>query len=193
MAKRVFFSFHYQDALDFRASVVRNHWLNNPESQAAGFFEAPAWTATEPQDLARAKQLSDQALAGTSSTCVLIGTQTYQQPQVRYEIMRSIKNGNPVSGIHINSLKGRNGNTKSRGKNPFKYLGIEFSGSGYRAMLWELIDDRWQRYNELDRSFSYICQRVKPEQRGKFLELAALVPVRDWMVNAGYKNLAKWL
>ena len=27
MARRVFFSFHYQDVIDFRANVVRNHWL----------------------------------------------------------------------------------------------------------------------------------------------------------------------
>ena len=25
MAKKVFFSFHYQDVIDFRANVVRNH------------------------------------------------------------------------------------------------------------------------------------------------------------------------
>jgi hypothetical protein len=40
MAKRVFFSFHYQDVIDFRANVVRQHWLTKPDREAAGFFDA---------------------------------------------------------------------------------------------------------------------------------------------------------
>ena len=43
MAKRVFFSFHYQDVIDFRANVVRNHWLTKPDREAAGFFDASIW------------------------------------------------------------------------------------------------------------------------------------------------------
>lgn len=27
MAKKVFFSFHYQDVVEFRANVVRKHWV----------------------------------------------------------------------------------------------------------------------------------------------------------------------
>ena len=30
MAKRVYFCFHYQDVIDFRANVVRNHWMTKP-------------------------------------------------------------------------------------------------------------------------------------------------------------------
>lgn len=33
MAKRVFFSFHYQDVIDFRANVVRNHKQQNMKAQ----------------------------------------------------------------------------------------------------------------------------------------------------------------
>lgn len=38
MAKRVFFSFHYQDVIDFGANVVRNHWLTKPDREAVGFY-----------------------------------------------------------------------------------------------------------------------------------------------------------
>ena len=38
MAKRVFFSFHYQDVIDFRANVVRNHWLTKSDREDAGFL-----------------------------------------------------------------------------------------------------------------------------------------------------------
>ena len=43
MANRVFFRFHYQDVIDFRANVVRNHWLTKPDRQEAGFFDASLW------------------------------------------------------------------------------------------------------------------------------------------------------
>ena len=41
MAKRVFFSFHYQDVIDFRANVVRQHKLTKDDS--AGYFDASIW------------------------------------------------------------------------------------------------------------------------------------------------------
>ena len=34
MAKRVFFSFHYKDVVEFRANVVRKHWV----VKGAAFF-----------------------------------------------------------------------------------------------------------------------------------------------------------
>ena len=43
MAKRVFFSFHYQDVSDFRANVVRNHWLLKSDRSTSGFFDASIW------------------------------------------------------------------------------------------------------------------------------------------------------
>lgn len=43
MAKRVFFSFHYQDVIDFRANVVRNHWMTKPDREEAGYFDASIW------------------------------------------------------------------------------------------------------------------------------------------------------
>ena len=36
MARRCFFSFHYQDVIDFRANVVRNHNITKDDN--GGFF-----------------------------------------------------------------------------------------------------------------------------------------------------------
>ena len=54
MAKRVFFSFHYNDVIDFRANVVRNHGSFKLSSQEAGFFDSSMWE--------EAKKKSDLAL-----------------------------------------------------------------------------------------------------------------------------------
>ena len=48
MAKRVFFSFHYQDVIDFRANVVRQHWVTKPDREDAGFFDASVWEIWTP-------------------------------------------------------------------------------------------------------------------------------------------------
>ena len=41
MARRVFFSFHYERDI-WRANVVRNSWLTK-DREAAGFFDASLW------------------------------------------------------------------------------------------------------------------------------------------------------
>ena len=91
MAKRVYFAFHYLDVVDFRANVVRNHWLTKPHREAAGFFDASLWEeATKKGDVAL-KRLINAGIEGTSTTCILIGSQTYVMPWVRYEILKSFK------------------------------------------------------------------------------------------------------
>lgn len=54
------------------------------------------------------KRLINGALEGTSVTCVLIGSQTYMRPWVRYEILKSIERGNGVFGVHINRIRDKN-------------------------------------------------------------------------------------
>lgn len=96
MAKKVFFSFHYQDVIDFRANVVRNHWLTKPDRQAAGFFDSSIWeSAKKTSDLAL-KRLINSGLDNTSNTCVLVGTDTFNRRWVSYEIMKSLEKGNHI-------------------------------------------------------------------------------------------------
>jgi hypothetical protein len=107
MAKRVYFCFHYQDVIDFRANVVRNHWLTKPDREAAGFFDASLWDTAQKQGDVAIKRLINSGIDGTTATCVLIGSDTYARPWVRYEIMKSFKKGNSIFAIHINSIPGK--------------------------------------------------------------------------------------
>jgi len=43
MAKKVFFSFHYQDVIDFRANVVRNHGQFKIAKNEAGYYDSSMW------------------------------------------------------------------------------------------------------------------------------------------------------
>ena len=130
MANRVFFTFHYQDVIDFRANVVRNHWLTKPDREAAGFYDASIWETARKQGDVALKRLINGGLENTTNTCVLIGSSTYSRPWVRYEILKSFKRGNHLFGVHINSIKGKDGLTKASGPNPLEYVGVTFSASG---------------------------------------------------------------
>ena len=55
MPKRVFFSFHYQDVIDFRANVVRNHWVTKLNREDAGYFDASIWESAKRQGISPLK------------------------------------------------------------------------------------------------------------------------------------------
>lgn len=71
MANRVFFSFHYQDVIDFRANVLRNHWVAKADRVAAGLYDASIWEEAKRQGNVTLKRLINSGLQNTSNTCVL--------------------------------------------------------------------------------------------------------------------------
>src|SRR5438874_12467400 len=105
MAKRVYFAFHYQDVIDFRANVVRNHNFLGVES--AGYYDHSIWEEAKNTSPLALKRLINAELQNTSVTAVLIGSHTWARRWVRYEIMKSIERGNSLLGVHINSIKGK--------------------------------------------------------------------------------------
>ena len=193
MAKRVFFSFHYQDVIDFRANVVRNHWLTKTDREAAGFFDASVWETAKKTNSTAVKRLINSGLDGTSVTCVLIGSQTYARPWVRYEIMKSFRKGNRILGVHINSITGKNKLTKLQGQNPLEYLGVAFSTSGDMGTLYEVIDGNWKMYSEIDGSATYQTGGVSEQYRGKGFNLGRWYKTYDWSTDDGYNRFADWV
>jgi hypothetical protein len=127
MARRVFFSFHYERDV-WRASVVRNSWVTKPDREAAGFFDAGMWEEAKRKGDAAIKKLIDGALVGTSVTAVLIGTETSTRTYVKYEIDQSIERGNGLFGIRIHNIKDNAGKTDSWGPSPLP--------SGYQVYDW---------------------------------------------------------
>ncbi len=193
MAKRVFFAFHYQDVIDFRANVVRKHWVTKPDREEAGFFDASLWEAAKRTSPVAVKRIINGGLEGTSATCVLIGSQTYARPWVRYEILKSFKKDNHLFGVHINSIPGKDTLTKAQGPNPLEYVGVTFSSSGETATLYEWATDAWKEFPEVDDGSSYRIAPVSQQYRGNGYRLAQWFPVYDWVANDGYNNFADWV
>lgn len=189
MVKRVFFSFHYQDVIDFRANVVRNHRVTKDDN--AGYFDASIWeTAKRTSDLAL-KRLINGELKNTSVTAVLIGSDTYQRRWVRYEIFRSIFKGNNIIGIHINKIKGRDQNTKNYGNNPFEYLGLKFSTDGKKVQPIEFKRKNWG--NSLDYYEYNLSSVVDKKYWGKSISLTEWYTTYKWIKDNGFNNFNKWI
>ena len=84
MARRAFFSFHYERDI-WRTNVVRNSGVVEG-SAAAGFHDASLWEEAKKKSDAEVKKLIDKGLLGTSVTIVLIGAETSTRTFVDYEI-----------------------------------------------------------------------------------------------------------
>jgi hypothetical protein len=117
MARRTFFSFHYERDVT-RANVVRNSWLTKPDREASGFFDASLWEESKKQGDAAIKRMIDDGLRNTSVTVVLIGRETAGRSYVVYEIERSIDRGNGLLGVQIHAIKNLQGVQDEPGSNP---------------------------------------------------------------------------
>lgn len=119
MARKVFFSFKYEDVS--RAMVVRNSWVTQGK-EAAGFIDAAAFEEVKKQGDQAIRNWIDKQLDGTSVTVVLVGEKTCESRWVKYEIEKSIDRGNGLLGIDVSKIKDLKGNTSERcGQIPKSY------------------------------------------------------------------------
>jgi hypothetical protein len=125
MARRVFFSFHYNGDI-WRANQVRNCNVV-AGTDVAGFFDH-----SEYEEAKRSKEVGIQRmimkhLKDTTVTVVLIGKETASRPWVKYEIEQSIARKNGLVGIRIHHLKDQYGrNSFWPGTTPSVPWGVDF-------------------------------------------------------------------
>lgn len=130
MARRVFFSFHYENDV-WRASIVRNaHVVEG--TAAAGFQDASLWEEAKKKGDEALKRLINAGLENTTVTAVLIGAETASRKWVDYEIEQSIKRGNGLLGVHIDQIKDQSGKTSKRGAVPKR-----LSDAGATTYEWD--------------------------------------------------------
>lgn len=126
MARRVFFSFHYENDI-WRANQVRQSWVTQ-DRQAAGFFDASLWEEVKRRGEDAVRKEILRGIENTSVTAVLIGSETALRTWVQFEINKSLERGNGLVGVRIHSLKDQNGRTSFPGANPFDLLQVDRNG-----------------------------------------------------------------
>jgi len=186
MARRVFFSFHYERDV-WRANVVRNSWVTKPDRETAGFIDAAEFEKLKRQGDSAVKTWINNQLNGTFVTVVLIGAETYKREWVRYEIVKSFDKGNGLLGIHIHKIKNEERKTDYKGENPFEYVGVYIDEKG-RASYCEWNGSEWvifKDYPECSRNFS------NEYWTGKIYTFSA--NIYDWVDNDGYNNIGEWI
>ena len=134
MARRVFFSFHYERDV-WRAGQIRNSWVTQ-DREDAGFWDAAAWEEVKKKGKDAVEKWIDDQLKGTSVTVVLIGAETSERQYVGYEIKKSYSKGNGMLGIYIHNMKDSNSQTDTMGKNPFSKWNIDKDGK--KVLLSEI-------------------------------------------------------
>lgn len=126
MARRVFFSFHYQCDI-WRVNQIRSI-PNVTGCAAAGFQDASIWEEAKKKGDAAIKNLIDKGLENTSVTVVCVGSKTAGRTYINYEIAQSIARGNGIVAVQIHHLKDKDGNADPAGAIPSK-----IRANGYKA------------------------------------------------------------
>jgi hypothetical protein len=113
MARKVFFSFHFVPDCQ-RAAQVRN----------IGVIEGNAPASSNEWETAKntpggIERWIENSMSGRSCAIVLIGADTAGRKWINYEIEKAWRDGRGLLGIHIHNLKNLDGDTSSKGNNPF--------------------------------------------------------------------------
>lgn len=135
MARKVFFSFHFERDV-WRAGQVRNCWLTKPDRESAGYWDKAKWEQVQKEGDEAIKKWIKNSLFGTSVTVVLIGKETSSRKWVRYEIQKSYERGNGMFGIYIHNIKDQYGLTDQPGNNNFGEIYKDIFGKN--VYFWQL-------------------------------------------------------
>jgi hypothetical protein len=140
MARKVFFSFHYER--DVRRIVqIRNSWVVRPGGEAQPFYDKAEFEQAKARAGGIEKWIEDQ-LKGCSVTVVLFGAQTYDREWVKHEIKRSHELNKGMLAIDLYGVKDPQTGTDVQGQNPLNHWQANNNGSStsfmqlYRTYNW---------------------------------------------------------
>ncbi len=124
MARRVFFSFHYDHV--WKVNQIRC-MTNIIGTAAAGFQDASLWETAKKKGDAVIKKMIDKALENTSVTVVLITHGSANRKYINYEIEKSLERGNGLVAVQIHHLKNQDGYVGKPGAIP-----SQISNNGFK-------------------------------------------------------------
>jgi hypothetical protein len=149
MARRVFYSFHY-DADNWRVSQIRNIGLiegNRPATDND-------WEVVKRRGDTAIKKWIDSQLDERSCTVVLIGTNTAGRKWINYEIKSTWNQGKGLVGIHIHGLLDKNGQSSQKGSNPFSGFTISNNKKSQLSSIVKCYDPAGYKSTDIYASIS---------------------------------------
>lgn len=149
MARKVFFSFHYERD-SWRAGQVRN---SNITQKIKGYLDKAEWEQIKRDGDAAIRNWINEQMKGTSVTVILIGQETSERKWVKHEIEKSIEKGNALLGIRIHRLKNKDGEKDTIGSNPLDDFDVTINGvtkkasKFYKTYYWDL-DNGYENFSD---------------------------------------------
>ena len=188
MARRVFFSFHYEPDVH-RAQVVRNSWVTKADREDAGFFDASVFESKKRTSDDALKRFLRDGLSGSSVTCALTGNQTAWRRWVRYELLRSFVDGRGLISITIHNIANLQKQVAVAGANPLACLGGEIKDG---TLLFKEHDgSKWVWSSDVpNMPAKDVIYGLNGRTNFTFAELFSTY---DWVTNRGYDNLSTWV
>lgn len=122
MARRVFFSFHF-DKDCWRTQQIRN--INALEGQT--LLSLNDWEEVQRRGRAAIEKWIADQMYGKSCVVVLVGAQTSERPWVIHEISKGWNDKKGVLGIRVHKLLDSQSQASTAGLNPFEK--VTFNGS----------------------------------------------------------------
>jgi MTH538 TIR-like domain (DUF1863) len=152
MTKRnIFYSFHFANDV-MRVQQVRNMGViegNEPVSPNN-------WEQIKKNGDAAVEKWIDENMKSKSCLIVLIGTDTYARPWVKYEIKKAWQDGKGILGIHVHNLKCPNSGTCSKGSNPFAPITFKL---GDKVIVPQVFDPKSNdAYNDISANLSSLVE-----------------------------------
>ncbi|WP_417610293.1 TIR domain-containing protein [Owenweeksia hongkongensis] len=203
MARRVFFSFHYDDVADFRVNVIRKSGVLRHKGNTSKFIDKSLWEAARLKSKQALQEVIDDGLNGCGITALLIGSETVDRKWVRYELVKSLIEGKGILSIHLNRIRSRStGKISSKGVNPLSKLKLRVDSECEKIYFYELIGRKWFPFELIP----YVNNRQKnsvifsnggfwkQSQCGREFKFSELFPQEYcWVNDDGYNNFPTWV
>lgn len=188
--RKVFFSFHYDDVC--RTVQVRQSWRfrRGWAQPSDNFYDKSLWEKSRTESEAYLKGIIRRAMAGSTVTCVLAGSETWDRPYVRFEIAHSLFIKNGLFTVHVHDVQHPQKGTSWPGHNPLTCMGLLLREDG-KGRVVELVGGTWQYFELMTMPVTWPRWLPKPSV-GRLFALSDGAAAYDYVRDNGYENLPYW-
>lgn len=190
--RRVFYSFHYADVN--RVNQVRQSGKIRPidSERVKTVQDRSLWERKKSINEEYLRRSIGRNIVGTSVTCVLTGEDTWERPWCRFEIARSLLNGNGIFAVRIDHLycigQRRYG---SPGPNPLDFMAVGKDEQG-RVYVYEFVNDGWYKMATMTRQLMRWPKWLALVPNGYVQPLSTAATIYDYDSGNGARLLLYW-
>jgi hypothetical protein len=190
--RRVFYSFHYADVN--RVNQVRQSGKIRPidSERVKTIQDRSLWERKKSINDDYLRRAITKNIVGTSVTCVLTGRDTWERPWCRFEIARSLLNGNGIFAVRIDHLYCIGQRCYGTpGPNPLDHMAVGLDQNG-RIQVYEHVDGGWYVISTMTKPLPRWPKWLEPVPNGYVRVLSSGAPIYDYESGDGARLLLYW-